>query len=1075
MQNLIRWFSRNHVAANFVVLAVFIGGIVGWISQKKEIFPETSINAVSIRIPYPNATPEEVEKGVVIPVEEAIADVEGIERISSTSAEGYGVVTVEVANNYLVREIMDDLKTRVDAIDNFAENAERPEMEELKIKREVMSVTVSADTDENTLRKFGERVRDGLLASGDITQAELTGVRPYEISIEVPEQTLRAHGLTFEAIASAIRRASVDLPGGSVRGASGEILIRTSARKYSAREIGDITVLTRPDGSTLRVSDVATVIDGFEEDNVRTRFDGRPAVVVNVFRVGNEDTLRVAKAVRDYIADARDFLPAGVTLEIWNDTSVYLKGRMGLLAKNAGIGFVLVLTILALFMRPSLAFFVALGIPASFAGGLMLMPWLGVSINMISLFAFIMVLGIVVDDALVAGENVYTRMQAGEHPREAAWKGTHEVAVVVIFGVLTTVAAFTPMLMLSGVSGKIWPNIPLVVIPVLLFSLAQCFLVLPAHLASLKPYRKQDDETPVGRVLHAVETGLHWFIDHVYTPVLRLATNARYVTGSVFLAMILLTVGIIGAGWVKTSFFPKVEADIISASVTMPRGAAFEETSAAVERMEKAAMELGGIYKDRAGNPVVVHLLATAGTQPFQTSFQVGSPKANNIGQVTIELRPAAGRDVKADELAAKWRELTGGIPGAVDLKFQTLAAGGGLPIDVEISGDNLVVLDQAVNHVKEKLAGFNGVTDISDSDLEGKREIRLTGLTAEGKSLGLRLEDVARQLRQGFYGDEAQRLQRGRDEVKVMVRYPKSERETAGDLESVRIRLADGSEVPLARVATFDYGRGYSVIQRADRKRSIRVTADIDKSNPDANANEVVATLTNETLVELPKRFPGTAWNFQGEQRDQRNAMEELQFYGLLALLAIYILLAIPLRSYTQPIIVMAVIPFGIIGAVGGHVLLGLELSIMSMCGIVALAGMVVNDSLVLVDYVNRMRAKGESLHEAALQAGRKRFRAVLLTTLTTVAGLAPMVFEKDIQGQFLIPMAVSLAAGIAFATVITLLLVPCVYLIMEDVRALLFRPEKVREMDDRFRREHEEDEHYHALPGEPGYRENA
>lgn len=1075
MQNLIRWFSRNHVAANFVVLAVFIGGIVGWVSQKKEIFPETSIDAVSIRIPYPNATPEEVEKGVVVPVEEAIADVEGIERISSTSAEGYGVVNVEVATGYLVREIMDDLKTRVDAIDNFAENAERPEMEEIKIKREVMSVTVSAETDETSLRKFGERVRDGLLASGEITQAELAGVRPYEISIEVPEQTLRSHGLTIEAVASAIRRSSVDLPGGSVRGPAGEILIRTSARKYTAREIGDITVLTRPDGSTLRVADVADVIDGFEENNVRTRFDGRPAVVVNVFRVGNEDTLRVAAAVRQYIADSKDFLPPGVTLEVWNDQSVYLKGRMGLLAKNAGIGFLLVLVILSLFMRPSLAFYVALGIPASFAGGLMLMPALGVSINMISLFAFIMVLGIVVDDALVAGENVYTRMQAGEPPREAAWKGTHEVAVVVIFGVLTTVAAFTPMLLLSGVSGKIWPNIPLVVIPVLIFSLAECFLVLPAHLASLKPYRKEDDETPVGRVLHGVETGMYWFIDRVYTPVLRLATEARYVTASIFIAMIFLTIGIIGAGWVKTSFFPKVEADIISASVTMPRGAAFAETAAAVDRMEKAAVKLGELYKDREGNPVVVHLLATAGTQPFQTGFNVGTPEANNIGQVTLELRAAATRDVNAEELAAKWRDLTGGIPGAVDLSFQTLAAGGGLPIDVEIAGDNPRQLDAAVGHVKEKLAGFNGVTDISDSDLEGKREIRLTGLTAEGKSLGLRLEDVALQLRQGFYGEEAQRLQRGRDEVKVMVRYPKAERESAGDLESIRIRLADGTEVPLARVATFEHGRGYSVIQRADRKRSIRVTADIDKGNPDANANEVVATLTSETLDELPKRFPGTTWAFQGEQRDQRKAMEELQFYGLLALLGIYILLAIPLRSYTQPLIVMAVIPFGIIGAVAGHLLLGLELSIMSMCGIVALAGMVVNDSLVLVDYVNRMRAKGESLHEAALQAGRKRFRAVFLTTATTVAGLAPMVFETDIQGKFLIPMAVSLAGGIAFATVITLFLVPCVYLIMEDLRNLIFRPERVVEMDERFRREHEEDEHYHPLPGEAGYQEKA
>jgi len=1087
MEGLIRWFSRNHVAANLLMAVIIIGGLAAWMGQKKEIFPETSIDAVNIRIPYPNGTPEEVEKGVVVPVEEAVADVDGIKRMTSVSAENYGVVTIEAATGYKLRDVMDDLKTRIDAIDNFAENAERPELEEILIRKEVMSVTVTADTDEAGLRHLAERVRDDLLVyeppppkgpmeklknlmSGpaSITQVELAGVRPYEISIEVSEATLRSYGLTFDQVAEAVRRSSVDLPGGSVRGEGGEILIRATGRRYTAREFEGIPLLTKADGSQLFVGDVATVIDGFEEVDLRTRINRKTAVVVKVFRVGDEDTLRVSQMVNDYVRQASKSLPPGVHLEIWNDQSLFLKGRMDLLRRNATLGFALVLLVLTLFLRPSLAIFVAIGIPASFAGGMILMPWLGVSINMISLFAFIMVLGIVVDDALVTGENVYSRIQAGEHPREASWKGTHEVGTVVVFGVLTTMAAFSPMLTLSGVSGKIWPNIPLVVLPVLLFSLIQCKLVLPAHLALLSPQKPDSERGPVGRFLGGIDSGLKRFISGVYQPVLRLAVDFRYATIAFFVAILVLTVAMVKAGILKTEFFPQVEADILSAKLTMPRGASFADTVHAVDLLEKGGRQLGLETKDNDGNPIIRHMLATAGSQPFQTSFNPEIPTASNLGEVTVELQPASKRKAKADELAARWREIVGPIPGAVELTFQAMAAGGGNAIDLEISGTDLDELDAASEHIKEYLATIRGVTDIADSNLAGKREMKLTGLTPEGRALGLTLHDVAHQLRQGFYGEEAQRLQRGRDEVKVMVRYPRAERATLGDVERVKIRLRDGTEVPLSTVAEFSYGRGFSTIQRSDRQRSIRITADVDKTVEGANANDIVEKFTNETLKPLRTDFPGVTWRFQGEQDDQRRSMMELAVGGFFALLAIYTLLAIPLRSYFQPFIIMSVIPFGIIGAVLAHYALGLELSIMTMCGVVALSGIVVNDSLVFVDYVNRHRLDGHSLRESALRAGSARFRAILLTTLTTVAGLTPMIFETDIQAKFLIPMAVALGGGVAFATVITLLLVPCIYLMLEDIKWLLFTDEKRTRMERNFIRQHRGDHHHHELGDE-------
>ncbi len=1051
MKGIIHWFSRNHVAANFLMLVVVLAGLYTWFQLRKEIFPEIAIDAVAVRVPYPNASPEDVEEGVVIPIEEAIAGINGVSEINSSAVENVGVVTVEVETGYDVREVMDDIKTQVDAIENFAENAESPILEELVITAQVMSIAVSGDTDERTLRKIAEDVRDGLLdfkpkktnpfqADTEITKVQLAAVRPYEISIEVSEDTLRRYGLSLGQVAEAVRQSSVDLPGGSVKTAAGEVVIRAlgqRGKRDDALAFEDVVVITGKDGSTVKLGDIATIVDGFADVDLENSFDGRKAILINVFRTGEQDTLRIADAVREYLDEARTDYPEGITLEVWNDTSIYLRGRLALLRRNGLWGLGLVFVVLALFLRPTLAFLVALGIPVSFAGGIWLMPHVGISINMISLFAFILVLGIVVDDAIVVGENVYRRMRSGEDPKEASWKGTHEVGVVVIFGVVTTMVAFTPMLGLSGVSGKIWPNIPLIVIPTLMFSLLQSKLVLPAHLALLKRSDPDRKVWYLSRLQRKVSMGLEKFVVKIYSPFLKRCLRYRYVVASVFIALFLLTFSLVLGKRIRSQFFPEVEADLVIARYELPRGVPFEASRAATAKLEEKALEIQSKYRNREGKPVVNHLLASAGIQPFITEFSPqGPPAATNIGELTMELQPSATRDITAEELVKEFREAVGPIAGAVELTFVAQAAGGGNAIDLLVTGKDLAELRAATEFLRGQLESYKGVIDLADSDRPGKRELVFRELTPEGRALGMRLREAGAQVRRAFYGDEVQRLQRGRDEVKVMVRYPEEERKSVENFEQMKLRSLEGAEAPLPQVVVAVERRGRDTIRRVDRKRAIRITADVDKSQ--ANANEVVATFKKEALPQLATRFPGVSFSFEGEQQDQQKSVKEIGIGFVFALIAMYVLMAIPLRSYLQPLIIMSVIPFGIVGAVIGHIVMATELSIMSMCGIVALSGVVVNDSLVLVDYVNRHRKESRSIVEAALRAGGVRFRAILLTSLTTFAGLMPMLLETDMQARFLIPMAISLGFGILFATTITLILVPSVYVMLEDLKRI-------------------------------------
>ncbi len=1045
MKRVIAWFAENGVAANILMVLIVATGLTTLWGIKQEVFPEFSSDLITVTVPYPGAAPEEVEEGVVVRVEEKIQDLEGIKEIRSTSSENAGTVVVEIMQGFDAQKLLNDIKSRVDAIDTFPEEAEEPVIEEVLIRRQVLEVAIAGDADERSLRRLGERIRDDMVALPGITQVELVAVRPYEISVEVSEEALRQYGLTFEEVAAAIRRSSLDLPGGKIATAGGEILLRTEGQAYRGREFAALPLLILPDGRRLLVGDVATVVDGFADTDQRARFDGRPAVLLQVYRVGEQDALEVAATVKDYLERARPRVPEGITLTVWHDMSRVLRSRLDLLMRNGLAGFALVVLVLSLFLRLRLAGWVSLGIPISFLGAIALMPTLGASINLISLFAFIVVLGIVVDDAIIVGENVYTRYQEGRHGLGAAVEGATGVSTPVIFAVLTSVAAFAPLLNVTGQTGKIMRVIPLIVIPTLIFSLIESLLILPNHLSHLPP-----GDAPArtragrwwGRVQSRVAALLHFVIRRSYRPTLERAIEWRYLTLSIGVALLLMTFAVVRGGWIQFNFFPAIEADNAVALLTMPQGTPSAVTEETVRRIEATALALEREIEEEHGQDVIRHVLTSIGEQPFRGAQTRGAASAgsqfsgSHLGEVNIELAPSEEREITSATIARMWRERTGTVPDAVELTYTSSLFSTGEAINVEIAGPDVDRLRAYAALLKEELRGYPGVQDIADSFRAGKKELELR-ITPEAESSGLALGDLARQVRQAFYGEEAQRIQRGRDEVKVMVRYPEERRRSLADLEEMRVRGPDGAAVPFATAARASVERGPAAIHRTDRRRVVNVTADVDPEK--GNTEKILADLSASVLPRLRADFPEIRATFEGQQQQQRETMGGLKRGFVVALLVIYALLAIPFKSYAQPLIVMSAIPFGLIGAIGGHVLMGMDLTVLSMFGIVALTGVVVNDSLVMVDYINRGYREGMSMREAIRQAGVLRFRPILLTSLTTFAGLTPLLLERSVQAQFLIPMAISLAFGVLFATFISLVLVPSLYAILEDARGLV------------------------------------
>jgi multidrug efflux pump subunit AcrB len=1054
MDRAIAWFARNGVAANLLMVFILVAGLSTVLRVKTEVFPEFSLDVVTVSVLYLGASPEEVEEGVNIRIEEEIQGLDGIKKITSVASEGIGVVTVELELGADVSKVLDDIKSKVDAIDTFPVETEKPVYTEITNRQQVIDVAIFGDADEKTLRHLAEQARDELTATEGISIVNLASARPYEVSIEISERALRRHGLSFDDVARAVRRSSLDLPAGSVKTDGGEILLRTKGQAYIGADFERLALLTRNDGTQLLLGDVANVRDAFAETDQTATFNGKPAVVVQVFRTGDQSPLDIVDKVMAYVDDAQARMPEGVSVVAWRDAAKILKDRLSVLARNGSQGFALVVLILALFLRFRLALWVSVGLMISFLGAIWLMPVFDVSVNLISLFAFILVLGIVVDDAIVVGENIHRHQHRLGDGMRGSTLGAQEVSIPVTFAVLTTVAAFFPLLTVQGTIGKIMRVIPLIVIPTLLFSLVESLFILPGHLSHYHHHKKKSWfflsrlwKHYQGKFADRVE----WFIMSVYKPSLAIALEWRYASVAFGIATLLITAGLALGGHVRFVFFPAVEADYISAALTMPQGTPAEVTRLAVAQLEASARRIEEEVEENNG-PVFRHILAAVGEQPYKASQQAnfggsGDQGGGYLGEVTIELEPAENRSVSSEDLATRWREETGVIADAEELTFVASIFNPGEDINVQLTGNDIGDLTRAADEIKEILSGYAGVYDIAHSFREGKEEIKLD-IKPAAEIYGLRLDDVARQVRQAFYGEEAQRIQRGRDDIKVMVRYPEDERRSLGNLENMRIRTPDGLEVPFAEVADAEIGRGFASIKRVNRRRAVNVTAQVDPNL--GNAGQIIAALGDEILPEVASRYPGMFYGFEGQEAERRDSMASLRRGFIIALFAIFALLAIPLRSYVQPILIMSAIPFGLVGAVWGHIIMGLDLTILSMFGLVALTGVVVNDSLVMVDFVNRKRREGLDIDVAAREAGVARFRPILLTSLTTFFGLTPLILEKSMQARFLIPMAISLAFGVVFATFITLVLIPCGYVILEDVLAILRRtkrPEAVQE----------------------------
>ena len=1096
MKSAIAWFANNHIAANLLLVLIVLSGLVAIPNMPQKSFPDIDVPIINVTVAYLGAAPEEVEQGVCIRVEEELEGIDGIEKISSAAYEGACRVTIELFEDADSSLALDEVKSRIDAIITFPVETEKPVISLLSPVRPVMELSITGPNDEKMLKVLGQQVRDEIAALPGVTQVSLQNTRSYEISIEVSEASLQRNGLSFQQVAQIIRVRSLDLPGGSIKTEGGEILLRTQGQVYWGHDFEQLVLLTRADGTRVYLSDVATVIDGFEDTDQSLRFDGKPAALVRVSRVGNQDILDITAAVTAYLKAAPARLPEGVKLTVWNDGSQLLRGRLDTLLNSARQGFLMVLILLALFLRPRLAFWVSVGVPVAFLGALFLISVLGLSIDGISLFGFILVLGILVDDAIVVGENVYSEQKKSGKLLEGAVIGTQQVSVPVIFGVLTTMTAFMPLLLGPGTMGQIFGVVATVVMSCLTFSLIESQLVLPAHLghrsiqsaageivmlmipivAIVALGFSNDFRSYVGFVIAAftliyalyaagiwgrlaqrlieAQSRFSERIEHLIYKQFRLVVirvvAARYLTVAIAFVALMSSIGIVASGRLPFSFFPPLESDQAIAKLTMPLGTPAEVTQEVVLKLERAAQllerELIAEYPDA---PPVTHILAAVGNQPSSAggggppNTQSGSTGGGHLGEVTLQLVPSEKRAVKTREVANRWRNLTGAIPDAVELKFNTSLFTVGNAIDIQLAGDNVDDLRTVAEKIRFRLAQYPGVIDITDSFRAGKQEVKLD-ISPSGEALGLSLADLARQVRQAFYGEEIQRIQRGRDDVRVMVRYTEAERKTLSSLNQMRIRTPEGSEVPFAKVASAELGRGFSSINRSERQRVVNVIADVDRTQ--ITANEVIADFGAGKIQKILRDYPRVTYSLEGEQREQSEAADSLLPMFGIALFIIYALLAIPLRSYAQPLIIMSVIPFAFVGAIWGHQImktfdLVAGLAMMSVMGFIAASGVVVNSSLILVHNVNRRIESGMDMRHAVAEAAVSRCRPIVLTSMTTFVGLTPLMFNKSVQAQFLVPMATSLAFGVLFATFVTLLVVPSGYMILEDLKSFAGR----------------------------------
>jgi multidrug efflux pump subunit AcrB len=1040
----VAYMAKHKVAANLLMVFVIMAGLVSMGTLVQEVFPEISLDIIMVSVPYPGATPDEVEQSILLRIEEQVQSVEGIDEIISTASEGLGTVSLQLKLGADASAVLDDVKAEVDRITTFPVDAERPEIRELTTRQSVIKLVIFGDVGERTLKEIAYRTEDALSDLEAVSYVETSGVRQYEISIEVDQNTLRALGLTLGDISRVVRQGSLDLSAGSIETRDEQVRIRTLGQNYDQQDFESIVVVSRPDGTVVRLGDIATVIDGFEDVDLITRYNGRPAALVEVYRTSDERVLEIVAAIEAALEqDVVPGLPPGVSLEIWNNDADILADRLQLMLKNAALGLLLVLVALTLFLELGLAVWVAAGIAMSFIGTLAVMMVLGVSINVMSLFAFILAVGIVVDDAIVVGENIYSERERGVPGLLAAVRGAKRITGPVIFAVLTTITAFSPLLFAPGMIGKMLGAIPIIVISVLTLSLIESLLILPHHLSHLpEPHvrGKSSITRRISRIQGSVDKRLQAFIQGPLDRGLKFTTKEPGIVIAGAVALIMLSVALVPAGLIRVEFFPAVEGDNIIAELEMPEGTSVERTRQMTERIRLAAERTVERLETerRAGSPPLVRgVYSVVGQVPTIggpiSAVSLGTPSGNRA-YVEVRLLSAEERTLPAARFEQVWREELGSVPEARSLTFSADLVNIGAPIQVELSHPDPVQLEAIARIVVNELESLAGVFDVETDQDQGLREIQLR-LKPEARTLGLTLEGVARQVRAAFFGDEALRVQRGREDLRVYVRLPENERDAIADVADYMVRTPTGGQVMLDRIALVSLGSSPTTINRKDGRRILTISGDVDP----AIVTGQVATRELEEVILPPiaDEHAQLGIQFGGAQQEQAESMSSLGRGFALALLVIYALLAIPFGSYVQPLIVMAAIPFGIVGALWAHLAMGLSLGMLSIFGILGLSGVVVNDSLVMIDFINEQRRKGMHARDAIISGAKARFRPIMLTSLTTFLGVAPLVFERSLQAQFLIPMAASLAFGIVFATAILMLLVPALAMVQANMEA--------------------------------------
>jgi multidrug efflux pump subunit AcrB len=1019
---MLRWFIDNKVAANLLMIAIMVGGLLSLPLLDREVMPGIPLDIIQVNVEYPGASPAEIEERICIRIEEAIHDLEGIKSITSEAVAGRGGVAVEIAKGFTSERMLSDIKARVDALDTLPEEAEEPQIQEAPWSEEVIELVVSADTDETALRTIAYRIRDAVARLPGVDEVEIQGLRNPEMAIEVAEHTLQKYKLTFDDVVTAIRRSSINLPGGAIRTSGGDIALRTFEQAYDAEDFANIVLLRNPDGTRVLLGDVADIRDGFEETDELSRFNGMRAAAIIVRVRNNPDVVAVNEAVRSYVESARPALPAGVQLDFWLDRSEIFSSRAKMLVNSGLSGLVLVFVVLTLFLRPAIALWACAGILVAFLGAIMIIPSTPISVNMMTLFAFVLVLGIVVDDAIVIGESVHVQIQNGLKGAEAAYEGTRLVAKPVIIAALTTMIAFSPALFIEGAAAKMTMPLSIVVIAALAFSLLEAFLILPSHLSHLKPIDESNDTNVLSVARRKVANGLSNFITQRYQPFIERVVQARYLTLAVFVGLWLIIMSFVQGGWVKQTFYPLIPGDNIIVNVTLSDGVSFNTTRQVVAQIETGAEAVRAALREELGNDVIKNIRTFA--------------RENNV-QITMELLPTEERNVPIEKITERWRREIGFIPDTKAYTFDYHLVDREPPVKLGLTADDPEVLMAATALVEDKLATYDGLFGINNSQRSARTEILVTART-DAENYEVSRDQLARQVRQGFFGEEVQRIPRGRDEVKVMVRYPEEARRSLEQINRMRIRVGEDAEIPIGSVAHLEFAQGASAIRRLDRRRIVEVTAEADHEVADPHG--IVTDIRDNFAPGLMQDYPGLEFLVKGEQDAASEFLLELVRLTLMAFLCTFALIAIAFRSYIQPAIVMSAVPFGLLGAIIGHLLFGVTMSMFSFMGVVAAAGVVINDNLVLIDRINQLRQEAEAdcdLNQLVVHAAVTRFRPILLTSFTTFIGLLPIMSESSAQSEYLKPMTLSLGFGVAFATFVTLILVPGLYLIVEDARA--------------------------------------